>query len=364
MVKPERTAWNVENLRVRRVVFPRPQEVHLEEFDLPNPGPGQALVRGERSLISAGTEMTAYTGDFPRGDSAWARYVRYPFQPGYSFVGMVEAVGTGCVLVPGQRVAIEAPHASRILVDAPAAVVPGAGAPSIHSPSGPVVVPDRVSPDEAAFHTLARIALQGVRLAQVELGACVAVIGCGLVGQLAMRLSRLAGALRVVAVDLSDRRLEHALAGSADSGVRADVADPAQAVRECCDGRLADVVIDATGVPSSFATAVRTTRDLGRVVLLGSPRGSVTIDLHDDVHSRGLVVVGAHASTTPRRETPQTPWSMVRNTALFLALVADGRLRVDDLVSHRFPLARAHEAYGLLVREREATLGVLFDLRG
>jgi 2-desacetyl-2-hydroxyethyl bacteriochlorophyllide A dehydrogenase len=354
----------VENLRARRVVFPRPQQVCLEEVDLPEPGPGQALVRGERSLISAGTEMTAYTGDFPPGDSAWARYVRYPFPPGYSFVGVVAAVGEGCALVPGQRVAIEAPHASGILVDAPAAGGSGADAASIHSPSAPVVVPDHVSPDEAAFHTLARIAMQGVRLAQVELGACVAVIGCGLVGQLAMRLARLAGALRVVAVDLSERRLEHAVAGGADSGVRADVADPVQAVRERCGGRLADVVIDATGAPSSFATAVRIARDLGRVVLLGSPRGSVTIDLHDDVHTRGLVVVGAHASTTPRRETSQTPWSMARNTSLFLALLAEGRVRVDDLVSHRFPLSRADEAYGLLAREREAALGVLFDLEG
>ncbi|MCL6596260.1 MAG: zinc-binding dehydrogenase [Firmicutes bacterium] len=352
----------MESVRAKRVVFSGPAQVRLEEVDLPGPGPGQARVRGERSLISTGTEMTAYSGDFPPGDSAWARYVRYPFPPGYSLVGTVEAVGEGCALVPGQRVAVEAPHASFVLVDAPAAE--GGGAESIHSPSGPVAVPDRVSPDEAAFHSLARIAMQGVRLAQVELGASVAVIGCGLVGQLAMRLARLAGALRVVAVDVSERRLERALAGGADGGVRADVADPAQAVRARCDGRLADVVIDATGAPSSFATAVRIVRDLGRVVLLGSPRGAVTIDLHDDVHTRGLVVVGAHASTTPRRETAQAPWSMARNTALFFALVADGRLRVDDLVSHRFPLARAEEAYGLLAREREAAMGVLFDLGG
>jgi 2-desacetyl-2-hydroxyethyl bacteriochlorophyllide A dehydrogenase len=351
----------METVTARRVVFVAPRRVEIEEVRLAAPGRGQARVRGEWSLISAGTEMTAYRGEFPPGDSAWARYVRYPFRPGYSVVGRVEAVGEGCALNTGERIVVEGAHSSHLLVDAPSDDG-GVGASSTHTPSRPLALPAAVRPEDGVFHALARVAMQGVRLAGVELGASVAVIGCGLVGQLALRLCRVAGALRVVAVDRSPARLARAQAAGADVALAADAADLAERLAAANDGRLADVVIDATGDPAAFVAATRLTRDLGRVVLLGSPRGPVTVDLHDDVHTRGLVVVGAHASTTPRQETALTPWSMERNVRLFFAFLAQGRLAVHDLVSHRFPLTAAADAYALLERDPEAALGVLLDL--
>lgn len=345
----------------RRLVFTAPGRAEVERVALAPPGPGQAVVRGEWSLISTGTEMTAYTGDFPAGVSAWAGYIRYPFYPGYSLVGVVEAAGEGCALSVGERVAVEAAHASLVLVDAPAATT-AAGAAGRHDAAAAVAVPPAAGAQDATFQTLARVVLNGLRLAEVALGESVVVLGCGLLGQLAIRFARLAGAMPVAAVDLSRARLERGRQSGADLALCPDDGDPADGLRAANAGRLADVVVDVTGAPASFVAATRLARDMGRVVLLGSPRGPVTVDLHDDVHSRGLRVLGAHASTTPRQETPFTPWTMRRNAELFFALLATGRLGVSDLVSHRFALSDGDRAYALLDADRTRAMGVLIDL--
>ena len=345
----------------RRLVFRAPRVVEVEDVPMPQPGPGQALVRCEWGLISTGTEMTAYTGDFPQPVSAWAAYVRYPFRPGYSLVGTVEATGPGCALEPGQRIVSEATHASHFLVDAPAGA-PAAGAAGRHPTANGIVCPDGVDPADATFHTLGRIVVNGLRLSRVQFGECAAVVGCGLLGQLAIRILRLAGALPVVAVDLAPARLDQARHSGADELLQPGSGDSARQLEDRNGGRLADVVIDVTGAPASFPLATRLARDLGRVVVLGSPRGPVTVDLHDDVHTRGLQVIGAHASTTPRAETPHTPWTMRRNTEYCLTLIRAGRLQVRDLVSHRFPLSRAAEAYAMLDQDRTQAMGVLLEL--
>ena len=75
-----------------RIVFTGARQAAIEEVSLPEPGKGQVLIRSLRSLISTGTEPTAYRRDFPP-NSVWARYVRYPWVPGYSNVGEVVACG-------------------------------------------------------------------------------------------------------------------------------------------------------------------------------------------------------------------------------------------------------------------------------
>ena len=79
-------------VKSRQVVFTAPRQVVIEERELNYPGAGQVLVKSLFTLVSTGTELTALTGDFPPG-SAWARYVSYPFSPGYDNVGEVVALG-------------------------------------------------------------------------------------------------------------------------------------------------------------------------------------------------------------------------------------------------------------------------------
>jgi threonine dehydrogenase-like Zn-dependent dehydrogenase len=93
--------------------------------------------------------------------------------------------------------------------------------------------------------------------------------------------------------------------------------------------------------------------------MLGSSRGPSQVDFHDEIHTLGLQVIGAHISTTPEQETPYTPWTKERNGALFLDLIAARRLRVDDLISHRYPLHQAADAYEFLLADRSRAMGII-----
>jgi 2-desacetyl-2-hydroxyethyl bacteriochlorophyllide A dehydrogenase len=254
------------------------------------------------------------------------------------------------------RAGSSAPHAS-------AAVVAAA---SIHP------LPDTVSDEEAAFAALAATVLNGVRRARIELGECVVIVGAGLLGQLAAQFARLAGAVPVVMVDPAGERLgiarrlgaHHVLPLPVDEArpevLRLSKNRGIEPVRVPHDGG-ADCVFEVTGNPAVVAGAVALARREGRVILLGSSRGPSHIDFHDDAHTRGSTLIGAHVSTTPRVETPQTPWTRPRNTELFLDLLAAGQLNVKNLITHGYPAAEAPEAYQMLLDERTRALGVILD---
>jgi len=345
-------------MQATRVVFPAPREVVLEDYETGEPGPGQVLLSTEKTLISTGTELTGFSGDFPAG-SNWAAYIRYPWHPGYSHVGTVLKVGEGVGhLRPGQTVVGMAGHASAVVVPA--------------NPVFALPLPTGISAEEGTFAHLAATVLNGVRRARIELGECVVIVGAGLLGQMAAQLARLSGAFPVVVVDPAEGRLAVAghlgahqtLCMSVDAA-RAEIArlsrnrgiEPARVPRE----GGADCVFEVTGSAAVVAGAVALARREGRVILLGSSRGASTIDFHDDTHGRGITLIGAHAGTTPRAETPQTPWTRHRNEELILELIQAGLFHVRDLITHRYPALQAAEAYGMLLEDRTRALGVILD---
>ncbi len=332
-------------MTTRQVVFPAPRQVELREAPLPAVGPGQALLRTCCTLISTGTELTALTGDFPT-DSAWSRYIRYPWTAGYSHVGEVEVVGEGVDGVkPGDRLASHAPHADRavITVARAAPVPPGASA------------------EEAAFLPLAQITLNGVRQGEVALGESVVVLGAGLIGQLTARFCRLAGARPVLLVDQSVPRLAHAASSGCLQVVATSHSEVASAIKAATRGRMADVVFEASGNPTLLPLALRLARRKGRVVILGSPRGPASLDLHDEVHTLGLRIIGAHNSTHPAVETPDTPWTLARHAELFFDLLTEKAIDVGALITHRFSGRDAPEAFNLLLEDRTRAMGVVLD---
>jgi len=335
----------VQPVQARVVVFPEPLRAVLASEPLGKPGSGEVLVESLYSLVSTGTELTAYTGSFQPG-SAWARYVKYPFKPGYSSVGRVIEVGDGVEGVEvGSVVAAPAPHADRYVWRA-----------------GELVkVPPQVGLEEAAFHTLAAGVMHAVRLAGVKLGEAVVAVGAGLLGQLAVQFSRLAGAFPVIAVDLSDYRLELAAKSGADIVVNAAREDPMAAVREATGGRMADAVFEVTGDPSVLPQAIKLARGMGRLVVLSSPRGSSTLDFHDEVNSPSRVIIGTHFYSQPEAETPYYPWTWRRNRELFFSMLASGRASVKHLISHVFPFEEAPKAYEMLHKSRLQCMGVLFS---
>ncbi|HZU13301.1 MAG TPA: zinc-binding dehydrogenase [Chloroflexota bacterium] len=333
-------------MHARTVIFPEPRQVELTEDDISGPAENEILIQGATSLISTGTELTAYSGDFPP-NSAWSRYVRYPFHPGYSHVGRVTAAGMGVHdLGVGTRVTTWSPHTTLTRAAA----------------NGAIPIPDGVADEEAAFTSLGAIVLNGIRLAAIGLGDSVAIVGAGLLGQLAASLAALSGARPVLVVDPAQRRLALAERRGATTVIPLPVADAGEAVREATGGRGADIVLEITGNPAVMPDAVRLARRNGKVIVLGSPRGPSLIDLHDEVHTLGVQIIGAHISTTPEAETPHTPWTRRRNSLLFLDLIAEGKLSVADLITHRYRLADAGDAYASLYADRSQAMGVVLGL--
>ena len=300
-----------------------------------NPAPGTLLVRAASTLISAGTELAKIAGATRHSAGKGDDWSANPLPLGYSFAGVVEAVGQDAgAFKPGDRVSAHAPHVSFAMVDAAKAAI----------------LPDRVSLEDGTFGTLGPIALNGIRLGRVALGESCAIIGFGLLGQLAALFARLAGA-RPVAV-LERRATRRRLA--VDLGFQS--VDPAD---ENWDRRLFalagrdgyDVVIEAAGSPSSFLAATRIAGRGGRVVLLGSPRERIDgFDLYD-VHFKGVTIVGAHASTQARLETIRDRWTEAADRRLALSLIASGALPVKQLISHRIPSEAAPEAFAMLRRK-------------
>ena len=328
-----------------RVVFPEPLKVEVEEFKVGRPRKGEVLIENEATLISTGTELTILTGDFPK-PSAWARYGRYPFRPGYSSVGRIIKLGPKVEgFNVGDRVAADTPHATHAIVNSERIIK----------------VPEGVSPEEASFHTLAAGVMNSVRLARVALGESVVIFGLGLLGQLAVIFSRLSGGYPVIGVDLAEKRLKLAELSGATATVKGgDWEGVYQAIEELTKCRMADKVFEVTGDPCVIPNAIKAAKRQGYLIILSSPRGETLLDFHDEVNSPSRIIIGTHFSSQPSFETPYNPWTKRRNTELFFDLLSSGVLRINHLITHRYRLDEAEEAYNMLLEDRTRALGVIF----
>jgi 2-desacetyl-2-hydroxyethyl bacteriochlorophyllide A dehydrogenase len=327
------------------IVFTQPGQVMIEQRPLPEASQGQVLVRTKRTLISTGTELTILSGDFPK-DSAWSRYGRFPFVPGYDNVGEVIAVGKGVDDEwVGRRVASYGQHARYATIDAYSL--------------RPI---DEEVPDEyAVFSTMAEIALNGVRRGGVRLGDAVVIYGAGLVGQLAARFCGLCGARPVVVIDLAQLRLSRLPKESFFIALNPKANDVVAEVRKETGGRMADVVFEATGNQGLIPAEFNCLREQGKFVVLSSPRGKTELDLHDLCNSPSYTIIGAHNRSHPRHSSPDNPWTGRRDAEFFFGLVSTGELDVGSLISHRIPYSEAPEIYRQLLKDRSGFMGVILQ---
>ncbi|HEY3110555.1 MAG TPA: zinc-binding dehydrogenase [Chloroflexota bacterium] len=334
-------------MRARGLWITAPYQVGLQEHDLPDrPGPGQALLETERTLVSAGTELAIVMGTHI-GFTTGAAWPRYPMALGYTAVGRVAAVGEGVERVRvGQRVLAGTPHASDAIAEA-ATLEP---------------VPEGVEAEAALLAHLASIPLNGLRLAGPRLGEGMVVFGQGLIGALAARFGRLHGCRPVLGVDpLPDRR--RIAEGAGIVPVDPECADPAAVHADLAGGRRPEIVIEATGAPAVISAALAVAGDMARVVLLGSPRGRVEIDPYTGIHRPGVSVIGAHARVAPAVATPYNPFTDERNREAALALIADGSLSLGGLISHRRRPEQAGAVYRALAERAPGYMGVVFEWR-
>ena len=327
-------------MQPRHLICPDLRQIEVENFDLdPLPDDG-ILVENEYTAISVGTEIWGFLhGCEPGGEP------RFPRKTGYCSTGLVLEVGKDIADVkPGDRVAGHGNHASHGVLRQYHKVLEG------------------VSPKSASLLTMTAIAMHGIRVAKIELGEAVAVIGLGLVGQLSLSLARLSGATPVIAVDLDDFRLTKARARDADLCINpGTVDDVPAAVRSICFEDGANVVLECTGKPAAYPMAIKLPCMAGRFVAVGSPRGTVEFDFFTEVHLREVTMLGALQPRTPEQEHIYFWWTKDRERTLLLSLMADGRLSVEDLITSVEKPESCQKVYDMLADDPQNTLGVLFE---
>lgn len=330
------------------VVFSKKDTVEVERRQIGEPAEGQVLIQTTKSLISTGTECIMLEANY-EADSHWARWCALPICPGYSNIGVIMSVGDGVEgLKPGDRVATRSSHWQYHLI--PAYMV--------------TPVPDGVSDEDAAWFALAGITQIGVRTAEHELGDVVVIIGAGPLGQLVVQYVRLAGAREIIVLDLSKERLEMATAHGATHTLQMDAAEATDAVRELTGDRMADVVYDITGHADVFAPATSMVRRFGKLLLLGDTGSPSKQHLTSDVIVRGVKIIAGHDGHPPKQSSDYAFWTHEEMFQLFFAYLQQGRMKVSDLITHRFSPTEALEVYKMLTTDRSAAMGVIFDWTG
>ncbi|MEW6247773.1 MAG: bi-domain-containing oxidoreductase [Nitrospirota bacterium] len=229
-----------------------------------------------------------------------------------------------------------------------------------------VRIPDGVDFEEAAFVTLGAIALQGVRQADPRLGERVAVIGLGLLGQLTVQLLKAAGC-SVLGSDLDQDRLALAQEFGADAVVRPP--DLIEAALAFSEGRGVDAVIITAGTKENGPVQVagEIARQKGRVVVVGA----VGMTLPREPYYRKELEFRLSMSYGPGRYDKEfeekgrdypfgyVRWTETRNMEAFLDLIRQRKVDVKRLVTHRFPIEQAEEAYRLLMDNTVPCLGLV-----
>lgn len=353
----------------------------VTEVPMPTPRKGQALVKVAASLVSAGTERMLVEfgeksllgkarsrpdlarqvvdkmkreGVLPTLQSAFNR-LDQPMALGYSSAGTIVELGEGMEgFQVGQRVACAgggfAVHAEYNLVPA-----------SLLTP-----LPEAVDFESAAFTTLGAIALHGFRLGEAQLGENVAVIGMGLLGLLAGQIAASAGC-RVLGIDTNPARVKLA----ASLGLLACPREEAVAASQAFTiNRGFDLVLICADTPSNdpVELAAVIARDRARIVATGAVGLSFPRKIY---YEKELSFVNSRSYGPGRydaayeengRDYPigYVRWTEGRNFQAVVALLAEGKLKVLPLVTHRFPVAHAPEAYETITGKRkDPFLGVL-----
>src|SRR5581483_10247703 len=364
----------------------RTGEIQVADVPPPAIADGCVLVRVANSLVSAGTERAS--AEFASKSLVKKAHARpdlvkqvlkkvrrdgvlsavdavrsrpdEPLPLGYSSAGTVIEVGVGIDdLRPGDRVACagagQAVHAAfacvpRMLV----ARIPSA----------------EIDFESAAFTTLGAVALHGVRIAEAKLGEVVAVIGLGLLGQLAVQILNAAGC-RVVGIDLLQERSALAVRCGASAATTS-----ANEFRDLCLSQSNGYGVDAVVIAAESASsgpvnmAAEVVRDRGIVVAVGA----VGMELERRPYYEKEINFRVSRSYGPGRYDAAfeqkgrdypigyVRWSETRNMEAFLRLVAERKVHLGPLISHRFAIENATSAYDMITgRVKEPHLGVILE---
>jgi L-iditol 2-dehydrogenase len=298
---------------MRVAVLPEPSRFELVDEPEPTIAADEVLVRVAACGVCT-SELDMYRG--------LAGHATYPWYPGHEVSGVVERVGEEVqTLVAGDHVAAWVTargYGEHVAVRA-----------EYCFPAGDVPL------EEALGEPLA-CAVNAVELAGPALGDDVVVIGAGFMGNLVQKLVELRGPRQLIVADTRDDALERATMLGATRTVDVTHEDLPSVVRELTDGRGADVSFEVTGVQSGLDALGQVTRMSGTVAIVGYHQGPPrTIDL---AHWNWMAFRVANSHF---REVA----TILRGMRIGMRLLTSGRIRLDDLITHRYPLEAIDDAF-------------------
>jgi 2-desacetyl-2-hydroxyethyl bacteriochlorophyllide A dehydrogenase len=325
------------------VWFPRARAVEIRDENVGDPAPGEVRVRAVVSALSHGTERLVFRGevdpalalDLPTLAGSYG----FPVKFGYASVGRVVAAGREVRgVAEGDLVFALHPHQEEYVLAASLA----------HR------LPDGVAPGAGVFLANLDTALNVTLDAKARPGDNVIVFGQGVVGLLVTQLLRRSG-VRVIAVEPAARRA----AASARCGANA-VLDPSDLslVRALTAERGADVAIEASGNSAALQQAIDHVADEGTIVVCSWYGDKpVTLDLGGRFHRGRLRLVSSQVGGIDPALAPR--WDRARRLAVATELLRE--LRLVELITHRYPIARAADAYALLDQRPSEAIQVVLD---
>jgi len=335
-----------------------PRDMRLEDIPSPEPGPGEVLIR-VRAVGICGSDVHYYV-DGHIGDTRPS----FPFVLGHEFAGEIAALGPGVEGLPvGTRVAVDPAipcgHCEVCLEGNPNCC------PDVRFPATPPVpgvlsewyvhpahlctpLPDALDFSDGVMLEPLGIVIHALTLAKIRPGDTVAVLGAGPIGLLILQLALNSGTSAVYLTEPVAARRALAAELGATAVYDPGAGNPAEWLLEQTNGRGVDVAIEAAWGEEAVGQAVQMARHAGRVVLVGIPRrDSVTFSASVS-RRKGLTIL---ASRRAKHVYPRA-----------IALVERGVVDVRTLVTHRFPLERAAEAFELVASLQDGVVKAIIEV--
>lgn len=333
---------------MRVAVWYNNRDVRIEEMPIPQIGSGELLVRVEASGICGSDVME------------WYRLDRAPLVLGHEIGGQIAAAGKGVErFKEGDRVsaAHHVPcntcyyclNGHHTICDTlrqtnfdPGGFAEYIRLPAINVDRGVFLLPDEVSYEEATFIEPLACILRGQRLAHMQTGNSVLVIGSGIAGLLHVQLARTLGARRVIATDINNYRLEAAQRFGADATIHAAEDLPAH-LRQVNQGHLADLVIVCTGATSATTQALKSVERGGTILLFAptSPGVTIPISINELFWRTDVTLTTSYASSPADYQTA-------------LELIRAGAIPVRQMITHRLGLTETGLGFQLVAEAKNS----------
>jgi 2-desacetyl-2-hydroxyethyl bacteriochlorophyllide A dehydrogenase len=337
-------------MKNRQIVFTKVNTAELLPCEMPVIGDHDVMVKIEVSTISSGTERANITGEVNIDIYSRSAVPVFPRYGGYSSAGVVLQVGKKVEnLHEGDRVALSWSRHCRYI---------GIKASNVYK-----IEDSRITFQEAALTHIATFPLAAIRKCRLEIGEPAMVMGLGILGMIAVKELRAAGACPIIAVDTAEEKRKAALMHGADYAFDPMDESFPKKVIEASRGGI-KVAIEATGLGTALNTALDCMARFGRVALLGCTRNSdFTVDYYRKVHGPGISLIGAHSIARPEHESSPGMWTQRDDAMTVLSLLAADRLSLIDLIEETHKPKEAPEVYKRLA-ESKAFPVTQFDWSG